>query len=486
MSFMDHLGPQARARLEEVAERIRVPRMELVIHAGETDCDFYRIEEGSLEVVDRSARPELVLDVLGPGTVVGEMSFLTGDARSADVRAGEDCGLLKWSEDSLHAELRRDPKLAASFYRASARLLAKRLRAINAAAASGGLGSERAAVPEEVRGARALADKMKGELLQCEAQVRRAGIGTQAEEILVEVWESFIDSGRRLFAALSGAEAEVAGKLLAQELSPYLIRSHLAELAITRRSGHSAGPALLAHVETGQRKGADPLGEALDYTLQRMPTPNGLRDRILPTIDAIEDALPERAAKVMVLNVGPGTTIARLVPLLANTGGEITAVDNDSEALAFLNSASVAPLKVELRVVPEDLARIATGVSLVNFGPQDVIVCDGLIEYLPDRVVATLFRALLAHATGGSTLVLNLLLPSEDAFVFDRLLQWPTIRRDRAPSCGCSTRWATSAPRSATRREPARSSWRRCPRCAGPSPADGPGGPCGRRRRSPR
>lgn len=429
MSFMDHLGPQARTRLEEVAERIRVPRRELVIQAGDTDCDFYRIEDGSLEVVDRTARPELVLDVLGPGTVVGEMSFLTGDARSADVRAGEDCVLLKWSEDSLHAELRRDPKLASAFYRASARLLAKRLRALTAAAASGGLGGDRAAVPEEVRGARALADTMKGELLQAEAKVRRTG-HEDAETFLAEVFERFVESGRRLFAALSPAEAEVAGKLLAQELSPYLIRSRLAELAITRRSGRTGDPALLAHVETGTAQGSDALGEVLDGALQRMETPLGFRDRIRPTINAIEDALPDRSARVLVLNVGPGTTIARLVPILANSGGEITIVDNDSEALAFLNSASVAPLKVSLRVVPEDLSRIATGLSLVNLGPHDVLVADGLLEYLPDRIVATLLRALLAHSAGGSTLVLNLLMPTDDRFVFDHLLQWPTVRRD--------------------------------------------------------
>ncbi len=431
MSFMDHLGRHARARLEEVAERIRVPRLELVIRAGDTDCDFYRIETGSLEVVDRSARPELVLDVLGPGTVVGEMSFLTGDARSADVRAGEDCELLRWSEDSLHAELRRDPKLATSFSRSSARLLAKRLRTLTAAATSGGLGGagERAAVPEEVRGARALADSMKTELLLAEAKVRQEG-QEEAEAFLAQVWERFVDSGRRLFAALSTAEAELAGKLLAQELSPYLIRSRLAELAITRSSGRTGGPALLAHIETGSGRGSDALGQALDATLQRMPTSLGLRDRILPTINAVEDALPPRAARVMVLNVGPGTTIARLVTVMGNTGGEITAVDNDSEALSFLNSASVAPLKVSLRVVPEDLSRIAAGVSLVNFGPHDVLVIDGLLEYLPDRVVATLLRALLTHTAAGSSIVMNLLLPSDDRFVFDHLLAWRTVRRD--------------------------------------------------------
>ena len=431
MSFMDQMAPHVRQRLEDVAEKLELPQGELVIRSGEPGGDFYRVVNGTLEVVDRSARPELVLDVLGAGSSVGEMSFLTGDARSADVRAGKDCTLLKWSEGALHALLREDPQLSAAFYRASARVLAKRLRALNAAATSGGLSgaSDRAAVPEEVRGARALADRMKADLLAAEPSVRRATQVTESVEHLEEAWHEFLDSGRRLFAALRGPDADAAGALLARELNPYLVRSRLAELAITSERGRTGDPALLAHVETNHVTGADALGKALDATLQRSPTPTALRDRIRATVHAVEDALPPRAARVLVLNVGAGTTIARLTPLMANTGGEITVVDNDREALAFLNSASAAPLKVDLRLVPEDLAKFALGQSASRLGAHDVILVDGLLEYLPDRVLAILLRTLRGHTAGGTRLVLNLLTPSEDEFVFDHLLGWRTVRR---------------------------------------------------------
>lgn len=428
---MDQMAPHVRQRLEGVAERLEIPTGELVIRSGEPGGDFYRVESGHLEVVDRSARPELILDVLGAGSAVGEMSFLTGDARSADVRAGKDCVLLKWTEGSLHGLLRRDPELSAAFYRASARVLAKRLRALTHAAASGGLGggSSRAAVPEEVRGARALADRMKGELLAAEPAVRRATGVTQSVEHLEEAWEDFLDAGRRLFAALSGAEADAAGALLAGELNPYLVRSRLAELAIASERGRTGDPALLAHVETNEPAGADALGKALDATLQRSGTATGLRDRIRATVDAIEDALPPRAARLLVVNVGAGTTIARVIPLMANTGGEITVVDNDREALAFLNSASSAPLKVNLRLVPEDLANFALGQSKVRIGRHDVLLIDGLVEYLPDRVLAILAKTLRGYAAGGTTVVMNLLAESPDQFVFDHLLGWRTVRR---------------------------------------------------------
>ncbi len=73
---MDQMAPHVRQRLEGVAERLEIPTGELVIRSGEPGGDFYRVESGHLEVVDRTARPELFRDVLGAGSAVGEMSFL--------------------------------------------------------------------------------------------------------------------------------------------------------------------------------------------------------------------------------------------------------------------------------------------------------------------------------------------------------------------------------------------------------------------------
>ena len=89
MSFMDHLEPKAHKRLEELAEELTVPDGDLLIERGAHGGDFYRVIRGCLEVVDASSVPMLVLDVLGPGTVVGEMGYLSGEPRSADVRAGD-------------------------------------------------------------------------------------------------------------------------------------------------------------------------------------------------------------------------------------------------------------------------------------------------------------------------------------------------------------------------------------------------------------
>ncbi len=64
---------------------------------GEPGNVMYLIESGHVEVVRREGGQELILAELGGGQVVGEMALLTGDVRSATVRALSNVELLSLS-----------------------------------------------------------------------------------------------------------------------------------------------------------------------------------------------------------------------------------------------------------------------------------------------------------------------------------------------------------------------------------------------------
>jgi CRP/FNR family transcriptional regulator, cyclic AMP receptor protein len=434
MSFMDHLAPDARKKLENVAEQLVVGDKDFLMRRGELAGDFYRLERGSLEVVDASTRPVLVLDVVGPGTVVGEMGYLTGAPRSADVRAGEDSVVLRWKKETLDRVLDTNATLASAFYRASALLLSHRLQRLNSATLQGAMGgrSDRAAIPEDVRGARALADSLKSELRELEPALARTD-EAEAEEALKPVAKAFLDSGHRLMAALSARERDVAGELLARELQPYLMRSQLARLAITRESEHTGAPDVLAHVELGRAAGADPLGKALDALLLAQPTAQAHRQRPGPMLDRVLRMLKEMRTpriRVLVINAGTGAFIASLMNAIGETGGDITIVDGDRDALAFLNSGTATRYpKVRTRLVHEELDRLAMGTSEVFFGPHDVVVLNGLVEYLPDRVLASMLRKCRDYLLPTGGVVMDFLTPTRESFVFDHLLTWRTVRR---------------------------------------------------------
>ena len=434
MSFMDHLALEARRKLENVAEQVVVADKEFVMRKGELGGDFFRLVRGSLEVVDANTRPVVVLDVVGPGTVVGEMGYLTGAPRSADVRAGEDSILLRWRKENLDQVLETDATLASAFYKASALLLSHRLQRLNSATLRGAMGggSDRAAVPEDVRGARALADSLKGQLRELEPRIARSS-DEAAREALAPVADSFVESGHRLIAALPPREREVAGELLSRELQPYLMRSELARLAITRESEHTGAPDVLAHVEVNKPSGADPLGIALDGLLLNQPTAQAVRERVTPmlnhTLQLLRDMRTPRH-RVMVINAGTGAFVAGLIAAMSEQGGDVTVVDGDRDALAFLNigTATRTP-RVRVRLVHEPLDHLATGNSEVFFGPHDIVVLNGVVEYLPDRVLASLLRKCRDYLLPKGAVVADLLTPSREAFVFDHLLTWRTVRR---------------------------------------------------------
>lgn len=429
-SFLEHMSAERQQLFGELAEQRLLSAGETLIKRGETGADFFRVEKGSLEVVDTSARPEVVLDVLGPGTFVGEMGFITRQPRSADVRAAEDAVVLTWKGSTLSQALENNTDLASDFYKAAALLLSQRLNNTTKAATVGALSGPGLISPQS-SGARALAERLKAGLLEVERLVRAGRTpgadGDAAQRGLRGYLQEMVFTGRRLFAGLGVRESRAAGELLRNELQPYLLRSRTGRLCLEIGGGSAR---VLAHVELGEPRGADPLGVLLDQELLRLPTACAIRDRVGATVNVIQDALPERSARVLMLPAGAGTTCARLVHIMAAHGGEITVVDSDRDALGSLNAgANLGADKVRLRLVHEELGLLAVQGSSTFFGPQDVVVLDGLSEYLPMRVLARLLPTLRKSMASRSTLVLNLLGPTEDHVLFEHLLGWRTLRR---------------------------------------------------------
>jgi hypothetical protein len=77
------------------------------------------------------------------------------------------------------------------------------------------------------------------------------------------------------------------------------------------------------------------------------------------------------------------------------------------------------------------LGALATGRDMPELQEQDVIVVHGFFEYLPDRLAVLFLRHLGDLLTDRGMFVASALGPSADQVLLDRLLRWPTIRRQR-------------------------------------------------------
>lgn len=435
MHLFDQLDPPTREKLEALAAQRRIPAGETIIRRGETSGDVYRLESGSLEVVDGRSQPELILGVFGPGTVVGEVAFVDDSPRSANVRTGEDSVLSIWEEEHLRTALEADPDFAARFYRSVARLMAERLRNLTRMATSGAprKGSVEALSGDVSSRARDLCELLKQQLADLETPLRGADPADAGQRLSAAV-RQFVERGARFFAGLSHAEQEAAGRVLGRELHPYLVRSRLAEVAIAGGVDRAGDPRVLAHVLIGRAEGSDPLGQALDRSLLSLPTTVGVRELDGVVMARVAQLLAgDRRPRVLVVPCGAGTLAASIEQSMAGSGGELTCVDGDRDALGFVDAGVAArPASVRLRLVQEDLAGLAMGGSKVFLGEQDLVVLDGFVDYLPDRLVGSLGRAVLGMLRPGGDVLCAFLGPTPDAFVFDHLLGWRTVRRTTA------------------------------------------------------
>ena len=122
---------QLRALWHELftgAPTVRLSADQLLFSAGQEGDGCYRVDEGSLKVsVIEPAGDERILAILGPGSVVGELSMIDSAPRSASVLALRDSSLSFVSRVKFESFGQLRPDL----YRHLTILLANRLRDTN-------------------------------------------------------------------------------------------------------------------------------------------------------------------------------------------------------------------------------------------------------------------------------------------------------------------------------------------------------------------
>jgi CRP-like cAMP-binding protein len=120
-----------RDRIESISEVKRIAEGAFLIRTGEIDSTLFAIEDGHLDIIGIDDGIQKVFATVGPGDVLGEVSFIDDSPRAVSVRAGEETTVRTWDKRTLSEALAFEPQLLAKFAVAMSELLVERLRDVS-------------------------------------------------------------------------------------------------------------------------------------------------------------------------------------------------------------------------------------------------------------------------------------------------------------------------------------------------------------------
>ena len=103
---------------------------EVLIKEGDAPTFVLLILTGKMQVFVERQRRDLVLNDVGPGTILGELAVLCGIPRSASVRASEKSAALQWSAAAFRNLLLQNSFLSEKIFRESLRTFIEKERSL--------------------------------------------------------------------------------------------------------------------------------------------------------------------------------------------------------------------------------------------------------------------------------------------------------------------------------------------------------------------
>src|SRR5687768_9827052 len=108
-----YLTEAERVRVEAIGEVRHIAEGAFLIRAGEIDSTLFAVEDGHLDIIGMDDGKQTILATVGPGDVLGEVSFIDDSPRSVSVVAGEETTVRTWHKKTLSEALAFEPQLLA-------------------------------------------------------------------------------------------------------------------------------------------------------------------------------------------------------------------------------------------------------------------------------------------------------------------------------------------------------------------------------------
>jgi len=394
--------------------------------------------------VELEALPDQRIATLGPGELIGELSFLEGSPASATVRAVENSLLLKVSFEALEARLAEDTDFAARLYRSFARTAARRLRAREAFYGQQLHQREQAEQSDGIeQRIETLLEEYKRLLQEADRAAAKEG-GVVPDDLAREIRGGFATFVIALNAAIGDQSGltelvrERLGARVQRDVLPYLLMTKTSERLYSKPRGYAGDFLSIDWIYADVAQGEGRLGKLLDRCFLDEPAARAVRNRRDLLKGKIMDVLernPERPVKITVMACGPAREVFDVFELLPDPARlEVELIDIDAEALAQVAAeAKERGLDARIRTHQANLVYLALGRDSLDISDQDLVYSIGLVDYFNDKLTTKLMSYGHSLLRSGGQLVLGNFHPSNpDKALMDYVLDWRLIHRDEA------------------------------------------------------
>ena len=412
----------------------------VLLREGELPDSLYFVLQG-LVGVRISAFPDRQLATLGPGEVLGDMSFLEERPASATVAAVENSLLLRVDAGALRDALLARPGFATRFYRSFAVAASRRLR--ERERYYGSLLSVESSQRESknTTGARldAMTDQLKRTLIGAEkAALENGEIPAEQRREVREGFSQFVRALNAEIGDESGLHESVRDELgvaVQREVLPYLLLTRTAERLYAKPRGYAGDFLSIDWIYEDREDGTGRLGPFLDRCFLDEPAAAAVRNRrglLSGLIRAQLERHAGRPVRITTMACGPAREVFDVFEELDDPRRlEVTLIDIDQQALELVEQEiGRRGLGEQIRALHGNLLYLAMGREKIDLADQDLIYSIGLIDYFNDKFVGKLMNYGHRCLRAGGDMVLGNFHPcNPDKALMDHVIEWRLIHR---------------------------------------------------------
>jgi len=423
-----------------VGKESTIPPGVQLIKEGATPHSIYLLQNGTVSATNSISNEAIA--TIGPGEIIGEISFVDERPASASVSTLEQTDLIEISCETLREKINSDKEFASRFYLAVSRIMAQRLRNNIAkdTTASFDSSAEDTEVDEFWDKSGDALRTMKSLLQEADqSALKNAGeIPEELQNTIRSQFRNFCDGINTLIGDDCHLDLHIKEKIgsqLQREVLPYLLMTYTAERMYSKPRGYAGDFMTIEKMYENKESGTGRIGALLDRCFLDEPAAKAVQNRrglLKNEIKNILDDNPDEPVNITSLACGPAEEVFDVFEKLNDVARlNVDLIDIDLQALSFVVDKRDS-LKLQHRITPHhgNLLFLATGRQKLDLAPQHLIYSIGLIDYFSDKFVIKLMNYGYSLLKPGGRMILGNFHPKNTTkALMDHVLEWKLIHR---------------------------------------------------------